>query len=285
MNKTLEDYLTLPYTIELVPDPDGGWFVAVKELPGCMSQGDTEEEALEMIRDAMEGWLAVALEDGMKIPEPRNLEDYSGKFVVRMPRSLHRELVERATEEETSLNQYINVLLAHAIGDRVPATPADDPFWPGLKHSVKHALRCAGMEGEAGALDERLFAKYVEDTLAQVEAALEGGYIRDATTDLERLDHVLSLAEERSPALSAFRHAVQLLQSQIEREVHLQRGLVEREQMLQSQIERSVQEASQMLVTKVSRESRVRYAHASMEPTTQQIPMTSSPVTSTTTEW
>ncbi len=123
MNQDLDYYLTLPYTIELAPDPDGGWFVAVKELPGCMSQGDTEEEALEMIRDAMEGWIEVALEDGMTIPEPRALEDYSGKFVVRVPRSLHRELVKRAEEEGASLNQYINVLLAHAVGTQPAAKP------------------------------------------------------------------------------------------------------------------------------------------------------------------
>ena len=285
MNKTLEYYLNLPYTIELVPDPDGGWFVSVKELPGCMSQGDTQEEALEMIRDAMEGWIAVALEDDMKIPEPRTLEDYSGKFVVRVPRSLHCALVERAAEEDTSLNQYINVLLAHAIGDRVPATPTDDPFWPGLEQSVKHALRCAGMDEEAGALDERLFANYMEETLAQIEAALEGGYVRDAMTDLERLSHVLSLAEERSPALAVFRHTVQLLRSQIEREVHLQRGLVEREQVLQSQIEQRVQQASQAMVTKVSQESRVRYAHASMEPAGRRMSATMSEITTTPKEW
>jgi antitoxin HicB len=285
MNKTLEDYLTLPYTIELVPDPDGGWFVAVKELPGCMSQGDTEEEALEMIRDAMEGWIAVALEDDMKIPEPRNLEDYSGKFVVRMPRSLHRELVERAAEEDTSLNQYINVLLAHAIGDRVPARPTDDPFWPGLKQSVKHALRCAGMDEEADVLDERLFANYVEDTLAQIEAALEGGYVRDAMTDLERLSHVLSLAEEHSPAVSVFRHTVQMFCRQIEQQMQLQQGLVERELQLRSQIEQRVQETSQPLVTKVAHKSRVRYSHASMEPAGRRTSATMSEITTPPTEW
>ena len=123
MDKTLEYYMALPYTIELMPDPDGGWFVSVRELPGCISQGDTQEEALEMIRDAMEGWLAVALEDGMQVPEPRKLDDYSGKFVARVPRSLHRELVRRAADEGVSLNQMINVLLAQAIGCR---TPIDD---------------------------------------------------------------------------------------------------------------------------------------------------------------
>ena len=68
MEKTLEYYMALPYTIELTSDPEGGWFAAIKELPGCMSQGDTPEEALEMIRDAQAGWLSVALEDGPPFP-------------------------------------------------------------------------------------------------------------------------------------------------------------------------------------------------------------------------
>jgi len=114
MEKTLEYYLNLPYTIELQETPGEGWFVRVKELPGCMSQGDTAQEALEMIQDAMRVWIEVALEDGDRIPEPRPEEAYSGKFVVRVPKSLHRQLVEQAEAEGVSLNQYINVALAGA---------------------------------------------------------------------------------------------------------------------------------------------------------------------------
>ena len=119
MNKKLAHYLSLPYTIEMVQDADGdGWFVRIKELPGCISQGDTPEEALEMIQDAMKGWLEVAIEEGMPIPEPRQLEDYSGKFVVRVPASLHRDLVDQASEEGVSLNQFVNVALARAVAPR-----------------------------------------------------------------------------------------------------------------------------------------------------------------------
>jgi antitoxin HicB len=85
-----------------------------------MSQGDTPEEALAMIRDALEGWLSVALEDGASIPEPRSLEDYSGRFVVRVPASLHCDLVERAAAEGVSLNQFINVALARAVAPPSP---------------------------------------------------------------------------------------------------------------------------------------------------------------------
>ena len=47
---------------------EGGFVVSVPDLPGCVSNGDTFEDAWEMIQDAMEGWLQVALEHGDPIP-------------------------------------------------------------------------------------------------------------------------------------------------------------------------------------------------------------------------
>lgn len=116
MKKTVAYYQNLPYTIELKHDAEDGWFVRVKELPGCMSQGDSADEALAMIREAMQGWLTVALEQNMTIPEPQSAEEFSGKFVVRLPRSLHRDLAQRAQEEGVSLNQYVNVALSQFVG-------------------------------------------------------------------------------------------------------------------------------------------------------------------------
>lgn len=118
MKKDIEYYLRLPYTRELLPEPEGGWFVRIKELPGCISQGETAEEAIEMIEDAMRGWLEVELEDGELIPEPRLEEEYSGKFNTRVPKSLHRKLVEAAESDGVSLNQWINTALAEAVGER-----------------------------------------------------------------------------------------------------------------------------------------------------------------------
>jgi len=112
----IDHYMRLPYTFELIPEPGGGWFVAVKELAGCMSEGETPEDAMAMIRDAMRGWIEAALEDGDPIPEPRDVGSYSGKFVVRLPRSLHRQLVELADDQDTSLNQLVNVALAQYLG-------------------------------------------------------------------------------------------------------------------------------------------------------------------------
>ena len=54
---------------ELQPEPEGGYTISVPSLPGCISYGKTFEEVIEMIKDAMEGWLAVAREEGVPIPE------------------------------------------------------------------------------------------------------------------------------------------------------------------------------------------------------------------------
>lgn len=115
-----EEYLDLPYAIELVHDVDEsgrrGWVAEVEELPGCVSQGATPEEAITNVRDAMLGWISVAIEDGRNIPQPRALGTYSGKFIVRVPSSLHADLVRTAAREGVSLNQFVATTLARHLG-------------------------------------------------------------------------------------------------------------------------------------------------------------------------
>jgi antitoxin HicB len=113
--KDLEYYLSLSYRIEVYPD-EGGYTAAVPDLPGCITCGESLEEVLELIEDAKAGWLELALEDGDPIPEPTFPEEkYSGRFTVRLPRSLHRQLAERAKNDGVSLNQFVNVTLAQAV--------------------------------------------------------------------------------------------------------------------------------------------------------------------------
>ena len=131
--RSVEEYLRLPYTIEVIREEGEdylGWFAHVAELPGCLTQADTFEELGPMIEDAMRAWIESALEDGQPVPEPRPVETYSGKFVVRVPRSLHRELVELAEREGVSLNALVNVALGRAVGS---AQPVAEPGTP-VKH-------------------------------------------------------------------------------------------------------------------------------------------------------
>jgi antitoxin HicB len=117
--KDLKYYLELPYRIVLYPALEGGYVVEIPELPGCLSQGETAEEAHAMIQEAKVNWLESALEDCIEIPEPaRGVNEYSGKLNIRIPKSLHRTLVEKAKEEKVSLNQYISYQLSSGIGHK-----------------------------------------------------------------------------------------------------------------------------------------------------------------------
>ena len=124
IEREVERYMALPYHIELIPD-EGEWVVAIPELPGCLSQGETPEEAIRMIREAQRLWLQVALEDGRPIPAPRPEEDYSGRFNVRVPKRLHRDLVRAAEAEGVSLNLFVATALARAVS-HIPDPPKHD---------------------------------------------------------------------------------------------------------------------------------------------------------------
>lgn len=95
--KTLNDYMQMSYRMEIVEDKDeGGFVVSYPDLPGCITCGETLESAIENAQDAKKAWIEAALEDGVEIHEPDSLEDYSGQFKLRIPRSLHRSLAEHS---------------------------------------------------------------------------------------------------------------------------------------------------------------------------------------------
>jgi predicted RNase H-like HicB family nuclease len=111
--KTIEYYMNLPYKMEIVPDPDEGGYVArYPELPGCMTAGETVESVIKNAADAKKAWLEAALEEGTEIAEPVSLDDYSGQFKLRIPKSLHRTLAMHSKEEGVSMNQYCVYLLS-----------------------------------------------------------------------------------------------------------------------------------------------------------------------------
>ncbi|MSS43152.1 type II toxin-antitoxin system HicB family antitoxin [Anaerosalibacter bizertensis] len=107
--KDIKYYMSLPYNylIQPITDESGSYYYGkVLELDGCQSTGETFEEAYKNLQEAMEGWLEVRIEYGDPIPQPLGDENYSGKFVVRIPKSLHRKLATEAEREGISLNQY-----------------------------------------------------------------------------------------------------------------------------------------------------------------------------------
>ena len=108
------------YPVEVRPlaeEDGGGWLATFPDLPGCMGDGPTPEGAIADGYQAAHAWLTVALEHGDPIPTP-GAGGESGKFVTRVPRSLHTRLAARAEQEGVSMNTLVVSLLAEGIGAR-----------------------------------------------------------------------------------------------------------------------------------------------------------------------
>lgn len=121
MSRNLNYYMQLNYPIEItqIPEDEGGGFLAtIPLLTGCMSDGETVAEAYSNIEEAKREWLSSMLEREMPIPEPLEDNQFSGKFVVRIPKSLHRLLAQQAAKEGSSLNQFIANSLAYVVGQK-----------------------------------------------------------------------------------------------------------------------------------------------------------------------
>lgn len=116
---TAERYLRKPYTyvLERHDDTEKPYFsMRIAELEGCVTTGETIEEAARDIQDAMREWLEFNIRLGKVIPEPFRSRQYGGKLVVRMPPTLHEALLTGAAREGVSLNQYVVAALARAQG-------------------------------------------------------------------------------------------------------------------------------------------------------------------------
>jgi antitoxin HicB len=114
----------MTYPFEILPlskDEGGGYAITFPDLPGCRSDGATPEKAIENGRQALADWLAVASEFGDAVPVP--FSSVSGRFVQRVPKSLHRQLVDEAKNEGVSLNTLVVSLVAEGTGRRVMRSP------------------------------------------------------------------------------------------------------------------------------------------------------------------
>ena len=114
--KTVEEYTNLPCKMELIPDQyEGGFVVSFPELPGCLTVGDSAEEVIINTMDTKPAWFTAAIEDGVTINEPEELEQYSGRLKLRIPKSLYRQIAMEAKTEGLSMNRYCVCLLSKNI--------------------------------------------------------------------------------------------------------------------------------------------------------------------------
>ena len=109
--------IDINYPFEVRPlkeEEGGGWLITFPDLPGCMSDGETPEEAIQNGKDALECWISACEEAGRKIPQPGTSS--SGKFITRIPKSLHARLISRAKQEGVSMNALVSSFIAEYLG-------------------------------------------------------------------------------------------------------------------------------------------------------------------------
>jgi antitoxin HicB len=108
------------YRLEVYQDEDGSWAAEVPDLPGAVAAAADPADLLIAAADAIDAWLEAATADGRSIPEPSvRDEQYSGRFVMRLPRTVHRRLAFAARLDGVSLNMLCTALLAEGLGSRI----------------------------------------------------------------------------------------------------------------------------------------------------------------------
>lgn len=120
--KTPAEILKEPYGRVVVPESDGTFRAEIVEFPGCIAAGDTAPEALASLERVAESWLDFTLSKGQPIPAPIGENSFSGKLVLRLPKSLHHKSAVAAKYEGVSLNQFIVSCIAEQIGARSAVT-------------------------------------------------------------------------------------------------------------------------------------------------------------------
>lgn len=119
--------LKYPISIRPLSSKVGGGYVAeFPDLPGCMADGKTVEEALHEAEDALKAWFATAKEFDDPIPVPSSITQYSGQWRIRLSKSLHAALALRAKVEGVSLNMLTATMLAQDLGQKLKNRPKDE---------------------------------------------------------------------------------------------------------------------------------------------------------------
>lgn len=122
VERKIAEIVARPYARLLERGVDGVYTATILEFPGCISEGDTPDEAVRNVDEALAGIVDVMLEDGLPIPEPLGTREYSGRVVLRIPPSLHARAVHVAEREGVSLNRLLSNAVAEYVGAKLGNT-------------------------------------------------------------------------------------------------------------------------------------------------------------------
>lgn len=112
------EYLKRPYHRVLVPDSSGTYSAEIEEFAGCFAVGETAGEAVTNLEEVAESWLESEIDRNRPIPEPFEEHDFSGRFVLRLSKSLHAKAARAAQRDGVSLNSFISNCVSECVGVR-----------------------------------------------------------------------------------------------------------------------------------------------------------------------
>ena len=161
-NRTPAEYMKEPYARVLIRDETGQFTAEILEFPGCLTFGDSPNEAVDKLEETAKAWIEVELEQGHEIPPASANYEYSGRIALRLPKSLHRQAAIHAEREGVSLIHFLVSAIAARVGaedlfGRIAAN-AENPTVIMVAHQTnmpvhvnissewqeKHALSAAG---------------------------------------------------------------------------------------------------------------------------------------------
>ena len=112
----MKDLSKYPFELRpLTKEEGGGFLISYHDFNECIADGETIEEAIAEGRGALESVIATLESKGLPVPEPDSYGTYSGKFVQRIPKSMHAKLQSRARQEGVSINMLATTYIAEGL--------------------------------------------------------------------------------------------------------------------------------------------------------------------------
>lgn len=135
------------------------WIARVPEINNCGGSGKTIEDAIRDVQENLEFELQLLKEEGKPIPQPKNNE-YSGKLLLRLPKSLHEKIADRAEEEGVSINQFIISCLSEDIGQmRAAKEIAPYAFTKGCQSILTEVCNITNKQAQMILKNDEIFEK------------------------------------------------------------------------------------------------------------------------------
>lgn len=118
----MREFGQYPFEVRPLSEEEGGGFlISFTDFSECISDGETVEEAIHNGFDALQETITALESMNMPVPEPGSGGSYSGKFIQRVPKSIHARLAVRAKQEGVSMNSLVTSILAESLGRREAA--------------------------------------------------------------------------------------------------------------------------------------------------------------------